>query len=550
MASVSMYHVMKGSWLMADNTPERKHLFHTTEKSDFIVNMTEKQFQKLGFIYLAAAAVILFVMNIPYYVAKGKTLFVFIPLNELQHMKYVDNSRVSSSCSGYISYLQIALYAVSFIGVLILIISASKKYFKPKENKLFILVVIYLLFVVISTFMAYSLRYAFFGKDYRYNGMLTMFSYAALFVAASQINSRDRRKAYLDIFMTIAVINAVYGILQTVPSLTETLPNFFYDMLYVNGDSSTSYEHFVADGLVETPHALAALMTMAFAVGASGAAYERVKSRKVIYGLCCPVFAAAAFQTCTVAGYIGIPFVLLVLIAVEIIRAIKQVKKKSSACGAGKPFVGILVTCVCTAAVFAVLVSLDRAKLYDDSIIWTDSTSRMFAAFPYAEDAAGWRIYPKLWKECLKMLKSCWVFGAGPDCIGFDYYGSSVLYNSSFGFSTDRSYNTYLDIALSCGIPCLLIVLAIGFVTIRKGIKCAGSFFKAEDSWTAVALLTAVLGYIFQANVNISIITVTPFFFIFAGLLWNRPESSAVSAPDSKSESERGRSAKGKTIKA
>lgn len=503
---------------------ERKHLFHSTEKSDFIVNMTEKQYQKLGFIYLAASALVLFVMSIPYYVSKGALVFSFSNINTLQTMKYVNFARIASKCSGYISYLQIALYAVSFIGFLILIISATKKYFKAGENKLFILPVIYLLFVVVSTFMAYDIKCAFFGKDYRYNGMLTLFSYIGLFVAASQINSRSRRKTYLDIFLSISLINAVYGILQTVSGLVEKLPNFFYDMLYINGRDSISYEHFIADGLVQSPHALAALMTMASAVAAAGLVYDKSKVRKVFCAVCVGACSAAGFLTCTVAGYVGVPFALLAVLVIEIIRA-AAFRKKSPKIRFGVLFA--LCSVLLAAAAFAVVALTDRAHLYDSNIIWTDSAYRLGVAFPESSNISSWHIYPRLWKECLNMLKSCWVLGSGPDCIGFGYYGTTILYDAKLGFTTDRSYNEYFDLALACGVPCLLIYLSMGFVTIKKGLACVKKFFLGEDSWTAVALLAAVLGYGLQANVNISIITVTPFFFIFVGLLWNKPHTES-----------------------
>lgn len=514
---------------------ERKHLFGSTEKSDFIVNMTEKQYQKLGFVYLALTTVVMLVMNIPYYVTKGKTTFAFMPLNELQTAKYVDIGYVYSKCSGYISYLQIALYAMSFIGILILIVSATKKYFKAGENKLFILPVIYLLFVVVSTFMAYDLRYAFFGRDYRYNGMLTMFSYVALFIAASQINSRERRKTYLDIFIAVSLINAVYGILQIIPNFVTVLPNFFYDLFYINGNASLSYEHFIADGLVQSPHALAALMTMALAVAAAGFAYDISKTRKLIYAICCPIFAAAGFATCTLAAYIGIPFVALVILVIEIIRLVymsidknKAKNKKDIVISKQKPTAAVVIMLLLIGGTIAVMYALDRAHLYDYSIIWTDSTQRLSACFPQSSSTIGLGIYPKIWRECLEMLKGCWIFGGGPDCIGFDYYGTSFLYNSELNFSIDRSYNEYLDVALACGIPCLLVYLSMGFVTVKKGIGNIARFFKREDSWTAVAILAAVLGYGLQANVNISIITVTPFFFIFVGLIWNKPHQTEV----------------------
>lgn len=498
--------------------------------------MTEQQYQKLGFIYLALAAIVMFVMNIPYYITKGAIIIRSAPLGD-HTITYVDNGAVYSRCSGFIAYLQIAIYAVSFIGFLILIVSATKKYFKAGENKLFILPVIYLLFVVVSTFMAYNLKYAFFGRDYRYNGMLTMFSYIGLFVAASQINSRSRRKTYLDIFVSIAFINAVYGILQTVPKFIKTIPNFFYDLMLISGDEASSHEYIVADGLVQTPHALAALMIMALAVAMAGLAYDISRTRKLLYGICCPVFAAAGFATCALAAYIGIPFVVLVMLIIEIARVIninlnkdKAKSKKGVLINKQKPFIGTVTAIVLIGAVFVIMYAIDRINLYDNNIIWIDSTQRLGASFPQVNEASGISIYPKMWKECLRMLKGCWIFGGGPDCIGFNYYGTSFLYNSDLGFSTDRSYNEYFDIALACGIPCLLIYLSMGFVTIKKGIKNVANFFRNEDSWTATALLGAVLGYGLQANVNISIITVSPFFFIFVGLIWNKPHEASMKA--------------------
>ena len=56
---------------MADRkTEERKHLFGTTEKSDFILNMTQEQTYKLCGIYSMIAISVLLVINVLYTIAK------------------------------------------------------------------------------------------------------------------------------------------------------------------------------------------------------------------------------------------------------------------------------------------------------------------------------------------------------------------------------------------------------------------------------------------------------------------------------------------------
>lgn len=497
---------------------ERKHLFGSTEKSDFIVNMTEKQYQKMGLLYLGLVAVIMFLMSIPYYFAKGELVIFNDGL-----VKYSDLSMANVTCSSYISYLQIALFAMGFFGFLVLLVSATKQYFKARENKAFLLVVLFMLFLVVSTLMAYNIKTAFLGRDYRYHGMLTYFSYIGLFAAASQTNCRDRRKTFLDLFMAIAFVNAAYGIIQIIPSFVETVPNFFYDLFVASSDNNVSYERFSADGLVHTPHALAALMTMAFAVGGAGFVHEENKTRRTLYGIASLSFVAAAVATTTLAGYVGIITVALVLVVSEIIRMLKgRAPSRKNVFERG--IVRLAVLIILSAIIVAVMICLDRAHLYDGYIIFNDATARIGASFPNTDSKGGWA-YPQLWKEGFEALKGCWIFGSGPDCIANDYYATSDLYNVELGFTFDRTFNEYLDLALACGIPCLLAYLSLGFVTIKRGVNMVGSFFKREDSWTAVALLAAVIGYAVQANVNISIITVTPIFFIFVGLLWNRPHN-------------------------
>ncbi len=504
---------------------ERKHLFNSTEKSDFIVNMTEGQYQKMGLIYLGMASVVMFIMSIPYYLAKGG-LSIFN--NGL--VKYVDTSVANATCGSYISYLQIALFAMGFFGFLILLVSATKEYFKAKENKAFLLILMLMLLITVAMFKAYSIKYSFFGKDYRYHGLLTYFSYIGLFVAASQVNSRERRKTFLDLFVSIAFINAVYGILQVIPQLVETVPNFFYEMAEFSQEPSLSFERFAADGLVHTPHALAALMTMALAVGGAGFIYEeKSKLRRNLYGIASVVFIVAGISTATLAGTVGIASVLLVLLVTEIVRIAKKQSPKRSKLFE-KAIVRCLILIIVCGAVFGAMSAIDRTSYYDDYIIYNDATARIGASNPTDDPngvatSYGLEIYPKLWKEGLKLLKPMWVFGYGPDCIGMVYYGSTELYNVELGFTADRSFNEYLDFALACGVPALLVFLALLLLTFKKGARMIGSFFKKEDSWTSVAVLAAVIGYCVQANMNISIITVTPLFFILAGILWNKPHT-------------------------
>lgn len=472
------------------------------EKTDFIVNMKEKTFQKMTFLFLVLASAAFLLGNVPYYLAKG-----LVGKNET----IIEYGIKTGEAYEKLKILPVILMAFGFFGFLVLLISVTKKYFKLKENLPLTLLGGYLLICAVSTVFAYDRNIALFGKDGRYEGLIALIACAGLFAAASQLRNKKFRRLAADAVVVIAVINSLLGICQAVKPLSRFVPSFFSEALVTDIISS---DYLIANGFAGSPFALAALCVMALGISATGIMYEENIKKRIFYIAASAVCFAAGLMTKTLAAAIGIAAVVLTAAVIEIIRL-----KSGHALWKNGFFRNPLGKLISSAAVaviiFIVFYKTGFYGFFETYIVSTDSFSRLFASNP-RYDADGFGFYPLVWKDAAKIFKDNWLFGTGPDCIGMAKYGSSDIL--SYAGSTDRAYNEYLNIAASTGAVSLVFWLGFLAASFKNGAKRVSDFFRPEDDYTRAGIFTACIAYAVQAFFNISAITVTPFFFILLGL--------------------------------
>ena len=110
----------------------------------------------------------------------------------------------------------------------------------------------------------------------------------------------------------------------------------------------------------------------------------------------------------------------------------------------------------------------------------------------------------KLWKDSLPLVKKYWAFGTGLDNFG-------KVYGVRNGRYYDKAHNVYLQIAITNGVPALIIYMVIMGFIFFKGLKIKSSLY--------ISLFMAFIGYCIQAFANISVIEVAPTFYVICGLL-------------------------------
>ncbi len=482
---------------------DRKHLFGTSEKSDFILNMTDEGTKKLCAVYCIIAMAIIELAAIPYYLTK----------NVVDYTEEIGGVSFPHYLSDKVIYFVIVImFGLGILGLSIFLIGRMKKQISLADNRALAVLGLIIVMSLISALASGSLSDSMTGYLDRAEGFLTLIGYYGFFAAAFTVVGDGWRRRLCTVIVTIGVVNAVIGILQTIPAFEDILPNWFSKL---NVTFTTAMSIPAANGLAMTPHALAALLTIAFAAAFAGLLYSNGNAR-LAYGGAGMLMAIAGVLTRTVTAWVGIGSAAVI----GCITAVVYAKKNKSENSSGSRNTVIAAVCalvlVCGAmgGTLAAQVSAypesDGYKVFcDEEVIRTDSIRMLMLL--QKQDSDEW-VYTYLWDDGMFVAEQSPLLGIGPD---------NWEAASSYGLTIDRTYNEYVDTAMQRGFVTLALYVIFLLITVVRGVKAVGAFIRGEVGWAAPAVMTAVTAYAIQAFFNISSLESTPFFFICAGLIWS-----------------------------
>lgn len=147
---------------------------------------------------------------------------------------------------------------------------------------------------------------------------------------------------------------------------------------------------------------------------------------------------------------------------------------------------------------------------------------------PDAEHAGSQRVY--IWKKVMGLIPKKPVLGYGMDNLTYamkDAYYDEIFKEYGRYRNFDKAHNEYLNIAVSSGVPSLILYLTYIGLILKKG------FSHAKTSPEHRVLIVALLGYSVQAFFNIQMIVSCFMFFAFLGLLSNQKFRSSRVQPTS-----------------
>lgn len=503
---------------MADKKAE-KHLFGTSGKSDFIVNMSEKSAEKLCGVYIIIAMILLTIMAIPYYFTQN-----IVDYTEETGLVHYFNEK-------FIYYLCLTNLVIGFFGFIFLLISYEKKLIDFKKQKGLLLIPVILILTVVSCVNAVGGESfsAFYGLLDRSEGFITIIGYWGIFAAGLVIANDKWRLKLSDCLVGLGVFQAVTGILQSIPATAKIVPNYFENLYlhFANVPADTSkgeflisdtmqdigvYEKgYIASGFLCSPHALAAVLSVIFAIAVIGSIFDKSKGRRIFYIISALLMAAASFCTCTITGVIGIAAACLFTLIIAVVKSVsdKQIAKST--------MIKSITALVLTAVIAAGLFLTSAVTFKDEKIIFTDSHVRLSISSTtfvqsYVKDNTNNKIYFDLWDDGIYLTSQHPVFGMGPEnSKGMSVYGSYL----------DRCYNEYIDLLQSRGIICFAAVMIFFIISIVKMVKIIKGFANGENSWLAAAVSVGAAAYMVQALFNISTVTSSPYLWLALGLVWS-----------------------------
>lgn len=466
-----------------------KTLFGTTEKSNFILNMNKATVRKWITGLLCAC------ITVP---LLGGLFITLVP--------------------GTNALLGAFLYATGFSCILFYIVMLLRKDVSLKDcpGAYFVFGLAAMAFAsyyrVVLLYMKdpdalETLHIAMLGENGRYEGLLALLAYFGIFLLASAAMKRSSVKTIFDILIGAGIVQGVVAVMQHIP---WGFPSDFRKLpaLLLLKDVHLS------SGLSDSPIFYGSFLTIVISVALTGAVYEKNTVRARIYGFTAVFCFLTGLFTSSVIPLIGSGAALVILTICEFTAG-------KGGTGFGK---GVLKTsrrrltalALSMAAVLGIVLATQGIYLRDKSIAYTDAFNRLYIVSdpsPVNHDSL-WKIGAE---RSFILIKDHPLVGVGPDVMATYQRSRDNLVTDGI----DRSYNEYLYVAASRGIPSLVLYLGLLGFTFARLFKNLKEFASDREKWFRPALLTAVLAYSVQAFFSASAVTVAPFFWLLLGISWS-----------------------------
>lgn len=501
-----------------------KTIFHTTEQSNFILNLDLDR-------YRAFCVKLLFAML----VAVAGSACVF-------QLTYAVNGELSNMLGdggfgSVLALLLIALRSISVVfsvgGVVTMIatvIGLMRGQFSKATALPYLLVLGGLVWGTVSLINSFDNSTSFFGLNGRDEGLLSLLIYGCVFYLGSMLRRKENLSKIVTLLLGLGIAQGVWGLIQSLP-----LPSF--PNAYRMVDPLLYQNLYLPSGFTDSPITFAMLLGMMLAVAIPCAMLSESAKQRTLAYICLGISGVLLLKTQTIAGVIA------AAVAVVLVVVLWCMKHKSAPAKHWLTpviLVGALMVSFGWSWISPTLNGSYKTynneslqndyEFYDGGIVWDDSFYRLATSGPYASyvehdfdiyDAAS--VLQYCHAEGRSVMKKYPLVGTGPDNFTYSQLRSSmeIFQNAN---SIDRPYNDYLYIAATRGIPSLLLYVALLAVALWMGI----GHYRKTKHWAYLAAVGGVICFALTAFVGVSVLTVTPVLWMLLGILVGEPLSDAA----------------------
>lgn len=459
-----------------------KQLFNSTEKSNFILNLTEEKYSKLASWGLLTAC---FMVSIT----------TAIP-----------------TISGMQTYALSAagLAVAGVICMITALIGFMKKYVSGKTLVPVCAFGFMLIWGIVSLANSYDVNIAFYGYTGRGEGLLALIFYACFFITALSVQNKNAIVNLIYGVVGTGLLNSVFGLIQI---FTGKLSNYRMVSIEIQANA--------ASGLAQSPLFLAMLLTLSLTAALIGFVFLEKKSGKVFCLVSACVFSFVIMFTYSLIGICG-----AVLAVISVIAAIFAMKA---------PKINLLAvfTVIVPSVVAVILVqcgfigNITQYRLYDGRILWfADSYYRISASGNYNYETLNiddtGDVYHYLNRRTMEIIESCPLTGTGEEQLVFPqlYTTGSNSENAEISDivtintgTFDKVYNEYLYTAATRGIPSAIALVVILVAVIAIGL----SRFRKNREWQSLCTLILTVCGVLIFFIGCSNICFSAVFWSIAG---------------------------------
>ncbi|MDE5770964.1 MAG: O-antigen ligase family protein [Ruminococcus sp.] len=462
-----------------------KQLFNTTEKSNFILNMTEEKYSQLATFGLSAS----------YFTT---AVFAVIP----EFAKKFSYSIVS----GGLAISGVICMVLALIGIM-------KKYIDRKKIFPVCAFSAMIIWGIVSLINSYSVSTSFYGFSGRGEGLLAIIFYFGFFITAMSVKREKTVNIVINSVIASGLLHSVVALIQI---FNGGLSHYRFVFLKIKANA--------ASGLAQSPIFLAMVLSLSLTASLVMGVTTDNKKKRIFCIVSSCLFSFVMMFTYSLMGIAGIiSGIILAVIAVFISKSPK-IRLVS------------LLSAVIPAIVSVIIVNaglvgeISSYKLYDGyTLWWADSYIRLSASGDYDNDKLDisdtMEVYKYLNNTTCDIIRKYPLVGTGPDQLVYpQLYTNGGLDPETSDISTiiaanrgtfDKVYNEYLYTAATRGIPSLIaLILVLGSVMVS-------GFRKIKKSPSDINICTFMMFIcgIVIFFIGCSNITFSPIFWAISGLL-------------------------------
>ena len=376
------------------------------------------------------------------------------------------------------------ILALSFLAVL----AINKIRFKDivQKDRINISLFIYFILLAASVYAAENKVFAIIGVPGRWEGLVTITLYMFLFITARLYLVPD--EGLFKIILVTAIIVSIYGILQTM-----NFDPFPRDVLRENWSKR-------AFSTMGNPNFLGSYIVLIIPTSI----YFYIIKKNITGLTAYAILFYCLLSTGTRGAWLG------TIASIMAFAAIHYMYFRYSK-GEFTRYIILLVITILLLALY----NFNTEGAFIDRFL---SIKRDADEFLTKGDRADYSGANRgfIWKRVAELIKKRPLTGYGIENLGEafkKYYTKDMIELWNEVRYLDKAHNEYLHIAVTSGIPSLLVYLTFISQIILKGL------FRLKNCKTALLILSSVIGYMTAAFFNISVVSVAYVYWIFLGLL-------------------------------
>ena len=373
------------------------------------------------------------------------------------------------------------------IGGAILLILLLINYKKLKLDKKDYVILAFAVLVFISTMLSSKVKISIIGEINRYEGMLAFYTYILIYFCAKKFLKYKDNKTLLNVLYGVYISISILGILQYYIKLpTNDLYPIFNKGACGTFGNTNFMGSFISMGIP--------IFIITYII--KGDKISFITSLLVFF---CLIACRAR------SGWVAFGIFSIILL----IYLIKNKNKKL--------FKRAVILVVCFIMIF-MLLYLPEKSIVKQKINQVKNDVTIAKTKGLNDKLGSSRI--QVWKIVIELIEKYPIFGVGTDNlkkgIADNLTETSINFILRAKVSIDKAHNEYLHIAVTLGIPALVIYLTLLCMIVFPKLK---NILKQEKTFI---ILSAIISYLVQAFFNISTIGVAPLFWLSLGLLDNQ----------------------------